>query len=60
MAGSKLALNFTRDHGTAAALAQMTLLQSAIFDGAEMAEAIAAWKAKREGRFAPLEAVVSV
>ncbi len=60
MAGSKLALNFTRDHGTAAALAQMTLLQSAIFDSAEMAEAIAAWKAKRDGRFAPLDTVVSV
>ena len=54
VAGSKLALNQARDHGTAAALNQMTLLQSAIFDTAEMAEAIAAWKDKRDGEFAPL------
>ena len=47
IAGSKLALNHARDHGVAASLAQMTLLQSAIFDGAEMAEAIAGWKDKR-------------
>jgi enoyl-CoA hydratase len=60
IAGSKLALNFARDHGTAAALAQMTLLQSAIFDSAEMAEAISAWKDKRGGRFAPLDAVAPV
>lgn len=52
--GSKLALNHARDHGTASALAQMAVLQSAIFDTGEMAEAIAAWKAKREGEFAPL------
>jgi enoyl-CoA hydratase len=57
IAGSKLALNHARDHGTAAALAQMTLLQSAIFDTAEMAQAIAAWKDKREADFAPLHAV---
>jgi enoyl-CoA hydratase len=54
IAGSKLALNHARDHGTAAALQQMTLLQSAIFDTAEMAEAISAWKGKREAAFAPL------
>ena len=54
VAGSKMALNLARDHGTASALQQMTLLQSAIFDTTEMAEAIAAWKAKREGEFAPL------
>jgi enoyl-CoA hydratase len=54
MAGSKLALNQARDHGTAAALQQMTLLQSAIFDTAEITEAIAAWKDKRDGEFAPL------
>ena len=47
IAGSKLALNHARDHGVAASLAQMTLLQSAIFDSAEMAEAIAGWKDKR-------------
>ncbi|WP_298833717.1 enoyl-CoA hydratase-related protein [uncultured Piscinibacter sp.] len=54
VAGSKLALNQARDHGTAAALNQMALLQSAIFDTAEMAEAISAWKDKRDGEFAPL------
>jgi len=57
IAGSKLALNHARDHGTAAALQQMTLLQSAIFDTGEMAEAIASWKDKREARFAPLHLV---
>jgi enoyl-CoA hydratase len=60
IAGSKLALNYARDHGTAAALAQMTLLQSAIFDTTEMAEAIAAWKDKRGGIFAPLGGVTPV
>ena len=54
IAGSKLALNHARDHGVAASLAQMTLLQSAIFDTAEMAEAIAAWKDKRPAAHAGL------
>jgi enoyl-CoA hydratase len=54
IAGSKLALNHARDHGTASALEQMTLLQSAIFDIGEMGEAIAAWKDKRDARFDPL------
>ena len=38
----------------------MTLLQSAIFDTGEMAEAIAAWKGQREGRFEPLAPVPAV
>jgi enoyl-CoA hydratase len=54
IAGSKLALNHARDHGTAASLQQMTLLQSAIFDTGEMATAIAAWKEKRAAEFAAL------
>ncbi len=54
VAGSKMALNHARDHGTAASLAQMTLLQSAIFDTAEMATAIAAWKNKSSAEFADL------
>ena len=54
IAGSKLAINHARDHGTAAALHQMTLLQSAIFDTAEMGAAIAGWKAKRAGEFESL------
>lgn len=60
IAGSKLALNHARDHGTAASLQQMSLLQSAIFDTGEMAEAIAAWKSKREGSFDPLTPVPRV
>jgi len=59
IAGSKLALNHARDHGTASALHQMTLLQSAIFDTAEMAEAIDAWKTKREANFGGLNPVPS-
>lgn len=60
VAGSKLALNHARDHGTAAALQQMTLLQSAIFDSGEMAKAIAAWKAKQAAAFEPLAPAVKV
>lgn len=54
VAGSKLALNHARDHSTASALQQMTLLQSAIFEPAEMAVAIAAWKSKQPAQFEPL------
>ena len=57
IAGSKLALNHARDHGTAAALQQMTLLQSAIFDIDEMGLAIAAWKDKRPAEFQALTPV---
>ena len=60
IAGSKLALNHARDHGTAASLQQMTLLQSAIFDTDEMAIAIKAWKTKQPAAFAPLPAVTKV
>jgi len=60
VAGSKLALNYARDHGTAASLQQMALLQSAIFDTGEMAEAIAAWKAKRDGEFEALAPIAKV
>lgn len=48
IAGSKLALNHARDHGVAASLQQMSLLQSALFDTGEMARAIMAWQSKRE------------
>jgi enoyl-CoA hydratase len=60
IAGSKLAINHARDHGTAAALRQMTLLQSAIFDTAEMGVAIAGWKAKRAGEFESLTPIGSI
>ena len=59
IAGSKLALNHARDHGTAASLQQMTLLQSAIFDSAEMAVAIEAWKAKTTPTFAALDRIAA-
>ena len=54
IAGTKLAINHARDHSTASALQQMTLLQSAIFDTEEMATAIAAWQEKRGAEFAAL------
>jgi enoyl-CoA hydratase len=60
IAGTKLALNHARDHSTASALHQMTLLQSAIFDTGEMAAAIAGWKEKRAAEFEALAAVVKV
>jgi enoyl-CoA hydratase len=60
IAGSKLALNHARDHGTAASLQQMTLLQSAIFDTDEMATAIRAWKAKTAAEFDSLSPVAKV
>lgn len=58
IAGSKMALNHARDHGTASSLQQMTLLQSAIFDMAEMGVAIEAWKGKREATFESLQKTV--
>ena len=54
VAGSKLALNHARDHGVAASLQQMSLLQSAIFDIGEMEKAITAWKTKQPADFSPL------
>ena len=60
IAGSKLALNHARDHSTASALQQMTLLQSAIFDTGEMTMAIAAWKSKRSAEFDALAPVAKV
>jgi len=60
IAGSKLALNHARDHGMAASLQQMTLLQSAIFDTDEMATAIAAWKDKTTADFEPLPCVSKI
>ncbi len=57
VAGSKLALQYAADHSTAESLQQMTLLQSALFDIAEMGTAIAAWQGKRTAEFAPLNEV---
>jgi enoyl-CoA hydratase len=57
VAGSKQALNFARDHGTAASLEQMCLLQASIFDIGEMGRAIAAWQNKAQADFAPLAPV---
>lgn len=58
VSGSKRALNYARDHGTAESLQQMSLLQSAIFDIDEMAAAITAWKARQPTAFAPLAPVI--
>jgi enoyl-CoA hydratase len=60
IAGSKLALNYAVDHPTADALAQMALLQSAIFDIREMGSAIAAWKSKEAAAFDALAPVKPV
>ncbi len=60
IATSKLALNHARDHGTAASLAQMKLLQSAVFDTAEMARAISGWQQKKDADFDPLNPVPSL
>ncbi|MBS0447697.1 MAG: enoyl-CoA hydratase/isomerase family protein [Proteobacteria bacterium] len=60
VAGSKLALNHARDHGTAESLRHMAVLQSAIFDTAEMGKAIEAWKQKREARYDPLTAPAEI
>lgn len=60
IAGSKLALNHARDHGVAASLQQMSLLQSAIFDTGEMARAIMAWKTKTPAGFAPLAPIAKL
>jgi enoyl-CoA hydratase len=57
VAASKQALNFARDHGTAESLDHMAVLQSAVFDLGEMAQAIEAWKAKRTAVFGPLSAL---
>ena len=54
VAGCKTAINHARDHGVTESLQHMAVLQSAIFDPAEMAEAVAAWQGKRDGQFAPL------
>jgi enoyl-CoA hydratase len=60
VAGSKQALTYANDHPPGAALEQMTLLQSAIFDIDEMALAIEAWKTKQAAGFAPLAPVERV
>jgi len=60
IAGSKLALNYAIDHPTGAALEQMTLLQSAIFDIDEMSAAIEAWKSKTPAGFEALTPVPRV
>lgn len=60
IATSKLALNHARDHGLAASLHHMSVLQSAVFDSEEMALAISAWKLKRDAGFAPLSEVAHI
>ncbi|WP_179401460.1 enoyl-CoA hydratase-related protein [Burkholderia guangdongensis] len=54
VSGCKASINFARDHSTAESLQHMALLQSAIFDTRDLAEAISAWQGKRPARFDPL------
>lgn len=54
VAGCKTAINHARDHGVNESLQHMAVLQSAIFDPAEMAESVTAWQGKRDGQFASL------
>lgn len=60
ISASKLALNHARDHGVAASLAHMSVLQSAVFDTAEMGQAIMAWKSKQDAGFADLNPIAGL
>ncbi len=60
ISASKLALNHARDHGVAASLAHMSVLQSAVFDTAEMGQAIMAWKSKQDAGFADLKPIAEL
>jgi enoyl-CoA hydratase len=51
IAATKIAMNHARDHGLDESMAQMTLLQSAVFDIEEMGKAIGAWKSQRPAEF---------
>jgi enoyl-CoA hydratase len=51
VAGCKTAINFARDHSTPESLRHMALLQSAIFDTQDLAEAISARHGNRQSRF---------
>lgn len=51
VAGTKLAMNFARDHGTDESLRQMAVLQSAIFDPADLLSAVQAWQTRRDPDF---------
>jgi enoyl-CoA hydratase len=54
VAGCKTAINFARDHSTSDSLRHMALMQSAIFDLQDLAEAISAGHEKRQGCFGEL------
>jgi len=60
VAASKMALNDARDRPTADALGRMALLQSAVFDAGEMAQAIAGWKAGAPAGFDPLAPIAPI
>ena len=57
VAGCKTAINFARDHSTPESLQHMALLQSAIFDTQDLAEAISARHGNRHSRFDALSAL---
>ncbi|WP_244120526.1 hypothetical protein [Burkholderia gladioli] len=44
-------MNFARDHGTDESLRQMAVLQSAIFDPADLLAAVQAWQTRRDPDF---------
>lgn len=60
VAGSKAALNHARDHGTAESLAHMAVLQSAIFDAAELQQSVSAWQSKTAAAYAPLAPLITL
>ncbi|HSN72373.1 MAG TPA: hypothetical protein VLT59_12745, partial [Steroidobacteraceae bacterium] len=51
IAGTKLALNFSRDHSVGESLAQMAVLQSAIFEPQEIATSVTAMRTQRAPAF---------
>ncbi|MDR8730116.1 enoyl-CoA hydratase-related protein [Burkholderia pseudomultivorans] len=59
VAGTKIAMNFARDHGTAESMQHMALLQSAILDTSDLSEAVAALQEKREAQFDSLPSWLS-
>jgi enoyl-CoA hydratase len=58
--GSKLAINYARDHSVAESLEQMTYLQAGWWQTSNLTESFVANKEKRAGRFDDLQPTVSI
>ena len=58
IAGTKLALNYARDHSVAESLEQMAVLQSAIFSPQEIGASVAAMRSKQTARYGDLSGSV--